>query len=360
MGGDETRYWVGFHRVQRIGPVRLRRLIERFGSLEDAWTASHRDLSSVLDSASAEAVVSGRREIDLDREMERIERAGAHVLTIADPSYPRLLKEVPSPPPVLYVRGSLTPADEKAVAIVGTRKATPYGRDVSEAMARDLAAFGVTVVSGLALGIDAQAHRGAVAAGGRTIGVLGCGVDVIYPPIHRKLYEEVAESGAVVSDYPMGTGPAGANFPPRNRIIAGLSLGIVVIEAPSRSGALITVDFAADYSRDVFAVPGSVLGEHSRGSHKVIRDGARLVTSAADVCQDLGLGTVEPGQPKQQTLPLTAEEQHLLNYLRWEPQHIDEIAEAASLSAGECGALLTMLELKGAVRDKGGQNYARA
>ena len=175
-----------------------------------------------------------------------------------------------------------------------------------------------------------------------------------------RLYDEIIEGGAVVSDYPMGTQPAAANFPPRNRIIAGLSLGIVVVEAPARSGALITVDFAADYSRDVFAVPGSVLGEHSRGSHRVIRDGARLVTSAADVCQDLGLGTVEPGQSRQQTLPLTAEEQHLLNYLRWEPQHIDEIAEAASLSAGECGGLLTMLELKGAVRDKGGQNYARA
>jgi DNA processing protein len=189
--------------------------------------------------------------------------------------------------------------------------------------------------------------------------VLGCGVDIVYPGSHRRLYEEMVEHGAIISDYPLGTGPAAVNFPPRNRIIAGLSLGIVVVEAPAKSGALITVDFAADYSRDVFAVPGSVLGEHSRGSHKVIRDGARLVTSAADVMQDLGMAVVEPGEARQQTLPMTEEEQHLMNYIRWDPQHIDEIAAAAGLTAAESAALLTMLELKGAIKDKGGQQYAR-
>jgi DNA processing protein len=359
MAGEETRYWVGFHRVQRIGPVRLRRLIERFGSLEAAWSASLRELGAVLDATSAEAVVAARREIDLDKEMERIERAGARVLTMLDPEYPRLLREVPAPPPVLYVRGTLTPQDERAVAIVGTRRATSYGLDVAHQIARDLAAFGVTVVSGLALGIDGQAHRGAIAAEGRTIGVLGCGVDIVYPGSHRRLYEEMVEHGAIISDYPLGTGPAAVNFPPRNRIIAGLSLGIVVVEAPTKSGALITVDFAADYSRDVFAVPGSVLGEHSRGSHKVIRDGARLITSAADVMQDLGMAVVEPGEARQQALPMTEEEEHLMNYIRWDPQHIDEIAAAAGLTAAESAALLTMLELKGAIKDKGGQQYAR-
>jgi len=360
MGSEDARFWVGFHRAQRIGPVRLRRLIERFGTLEAAWKATPGQLGSVLDATSVDAVVSTRSTVELDREMERVEEAGAHVLTLDDPAYPRLLKQVPGPPPVLYVRGSITAADEKAVAIVGTRRATSYGLDVAANIGRDLATYGVTVVSGLASGIDGAAHRAALAGDGRTIGVLGCGVDVVYPSAHRKLYEEMAERGAIISDYAMGTTPNGVNFPPRNRIIAGLSLGIVVIEAPAKSGALITVDFAADYGREVFAVPGNVLGEHNRGSHRILRDGARLVTSAADVLQDLGMGVVEPGQAKQQTLPLTDEEQHLLNYVRWEPQHIDEIAASASMPAHEAAALCTMLELKGAIKDKGAQQYARA
>lgn len=359
MGSEDARYWVGFQRAQRIGPVRLRRLIERFGTLEEAWRATPGQLGSVLDQASVDAVVSTRSSVELDREMDKVAKAGASVLTLDDPAYPRLLAQVPSAPPVLYVRGSITRADDRAVGIVGTRRTTSYGLDVAGGMGRDLATYGVTVVSGLALGVDGAAHRGALAADGRTIGVLGCGVDVVYPASHRKLYDEMAERGAIVSDYAMGTKPNGVNFPPRNRIIAGLSVGIVVVEAPAKSGALITVDFAADYGREVFAVPGSVLGEHNRGSHRILRDGARLVTSAADVVQDLGMGVVEPGVPKQQTLPLTAEEQHLLNYVRWDPQHIDEIAEAAGIPAHEAAALSTMLELKGAIKDKGGQTYAR-
>jgi DNA processing protein len=227
-------------------------------------------------------------------------------------------------------------------------------------MSEELARAGVTVVSGLALGIDGQAHRGALAGGGRTIAVLGSGVDIIYPHAHRELAEQIAQNGAVLSDYPPGTKPDAKNFPPRNRIIAGLSKGVVVIEAPNRSGALITVDFAADYGRDVFCVPGNVHSEYSAGCHRVLREGARLVTTAADVLDDLGMAPVLPGSAVQQAFPMTDEERHIFNYIRWEPQHIDELAAAASLTAAQCGALLTMLELKGAIRDAGGQHFVRS
>ena len=246
MPSSDARYWVGFQHVRRIGPVRLKRLIDRFGSISAAWNASQAELRTVLDDASVESIARVRSSLDLDREMERIDRLGIEVLTLGDTTYPHLLREVPNPPAVLYVKGTICDGDFKAVGMVGTRRCTAYGRQMAFTMAEELANAGVTVVSGLALGIDGQAHRGALAGGGRTIAVLGSGVDQIYPSSHRDLAAQIIENGAIISDYPPGTKPDARNFPPRNRIIAGLSRGIVVVEAPSRSGALITVDFAAD------------------------------------------------------------------------------------------------------------------
>jgi DNA processing protein len=317
-------------------------------------------LRSVLDEATVENLTRVRQTFDPERELERITGLGIEVVTLASATYPMLLREIPSPPAVLYLKGSLTDSDVKAVGIVGTRRCSAYGRQVALSMAEELARAGVTVISGLALGIDGQAHRGALAGGGRTIAVLGSGVDIVYPSGHRELAEQVAQNGAVLSDYPPGTKPDAKNFPPRNRIIAGLSKGVVVVEAPNRSGALITVDFAADYGRDVFCVPGNVQSEFSAGCHRVLRDGARLVTSAADVLTDLGMAQSEPGVAVQQSFPMTDQERHIFNYIRWEPQHIDELAAAASLTAAQCGALMTLLELKGAVRDTGGQHYVRS
>ncbi len=291
--------------------------------------------------------------------MRELEVAGISVLTLIDPSYPRLLREIPSPPSVLYYRGSLNVEDEKAVAIVGTRAVTPYGRAMAEQLGAGLARAGVTVVSGLALGVDGIAHQAALEAGGRTIAVLGGGLNRLYPHQHRSLANTITQSGAVLSEYAPDTKPEGSQFPARNRIISGLSLGVIVVEAPERSGALITVDFAADHGRDVFAVPGPVGALKSEGCNRLLRDGARLVRSADDVLADLGLGGPLVETVIQTALPLGDLERKVLDLLTSEPQHIDEIGTQADLSTHGVGALLLTMELQGLVRNVGAQYYTR-
>lgn len=356
---DGTKYWVGFGRVPFVGPARIDRLVRHFGGLGAAWHAPVAELRRILDERALGSLLKTRDALSLDAEMERIARAGVSVLTRADACYPRLLAQIPAPPPVLYLRGALVPEDEIAVAIVGTRRMTPYGQEMTTRLAGELAAAGVTIVSGLALGIDAVAHRAALAAGGRTVAVLGSGPDVVYPWQHRGLAERIVEQGAVLADYPPGRKPDAQNFPARNRIVAGLSLAVVVVEAPARSGALITVDFAADQGRDVFAVPGSVLSDASAGCFRLLRDGARLVTSADDVLEDLNLGRRREQVAVQQSLPLEEDERRLLALLGLEPQHIDELAAAANRPVAEIGGLLVTMELKGLVRNAGTQHYAR-
>lgn len=350
---------MAFHQVPYIGPARFGRLHERFGSLEAAWSASERDLLHVLDQRAAESLIKTKRTIHPQREMERIDRLGITVITIADADYPALLAQIPSPPPVIYVKGRLTPADLTAVAIVGTRRATSYGREVASRFGLAFGEAGITVVSGLARGIDGTAHEAALRGGGRTIAVFGCGVDIIYPTEHKNLAAEIVEHGAVLSDYPPGRKPDAPNFPARNRIISGLSLGVVVIEAPARSGTLITVDFAADQGREVFVVPGSVLSDFSAGGHRLLRDGARPVTTAADVMEDLRIGARREQALVQQALPLTDQERRLLNHISADPQHLDELVIAAGLSIVEGSSLITMLELKGLIRDAGSRHFVR-
>lgn len=354
---DEAKYWVAFHRVPYIGPVRLERLERHFGSLGAAWRASATSLSAVLDSRAVESLLSQRGGFDPDDELARIERLGIRPLTLRDPGYPRLLAQIPGAPPVLYVRGALTEADSAAVAIVGTRRSTAYGRDVATRIAEDLAGAGVTVVSGLARGIDAVAHQAALRSGGRTVAVLGSGPDIIYPPEHRLLAERIVEQGAVLSDYPPGRKPDAQNFPARNRIISGLSLGVVLVEAPERSGALITADFAADQGRDVFVVPGNVTSAASAGSNRLLRDGARPVTSAADVLEDLRLGN--EAAPVQVALPLDDDERRVVALLGSEPVHIDDVAAQAGMEIAQAAVVLMTLELGGAVRNVGAQHYTR-
>jgi DNA processing protein len=254
----------------------------------------------------------------------------------------------------------LLPEDGAALAIVGTRRATSYGRDVAGRLAAEFAEAGITVVSGLARGIDAAAHQASLQAGGRTIAVLGSGVDIIYPSEHKNLAAKIEEQGALVSDYPPGRKPDAPNFPARNRIISGLSLGVVVVEAPIRSGTLITVDFAADQGREVFVVPGSVLSPNSAGGHRLLREGARLVTCGADVMDDLRIGERKEHAAVQQALPLTDQERRLLNHVSADPQHLDELLIAAGLSVAEGSGLVTMLELKGLIRDAGARHFVRA
>jgi DNA processing protein len=356
---EGRKYWVGFHRVPYIGPARIQRLLDRFESLEAAWSASPGELGAVLDERSVESLVRTRATLSLDGEMERLGRLGMEVVTLGDAAYPRLLAQIPAPPPVLYFQGTLIPEDAVAVAIVGTRRSTAYGREVAGRIAGELAEAGVTIVSGLARGIDGVAHRAAVKAGGRTLAVLGSGVNVVYPAEHGNLAAEIAEHGAVVSDYAPDTKPDAVNFPPRNRIISGLSLGVVVVEAPSRSGALITCDFAADQGREVFVVPGSVLSQASAGCNRLLRDGATPVTCAADILEDLHLAQRREQTAVQQALPESEDERRLYALMTAEPQHIDELAAAANLPIAQGSVLLSMMELKGFVRNVGAQHYVR-
>lgn len=356
----ERAYWVAFHRVAYIGPARLRRLVESFGSLRAAWSAPVPELRRCLEQRAMQELLRAREELDVAAIYQDILSRGVSVSTPVDMSYPSLLAEIPAPPPVVYYRGELLETDRTAVAIVGTRRMTAYGREMTARIAGDLARAGVTIVSGLARGVDGVAHQAALDAGGRTLAVLGSGVDRIYPPEHRNLAQRITEQGAVLSDYLPDTPPDGVNFPPRNRIISGLSLGVVVIEAPDRSGALITVDFAADQGRDIFALPGQANAANSSGTNRLIREGARLVRSADDILEDLQIHQTGRTDAIQQSLPLSDDDRRLLAVLTAMPQHIDDLAELCDGTVADISSRLMMLELQGLVRNAGAQHYARA
>ncbi len=354
----EQAYLVALSQVTHIGPVRLGRLRDRFGTLDLAWRADERDLLAVLDERTCRAVLAARSRTEPAHVLERIASSGAQVVTVLDEEYPRILREIPGPPPVLYFRGSLPAQEDITVAIVGTRRSSSYGREATNRIATDLAAAGVTIVSGLAKGIDGFAHRAALEAGGRTLAVMASGVDIVYPPEHRQLAERIVDSGALISDYPPGTKPDAPNFPARNRIISGLSVATIVVEAPARSGALITVGFAADQGRDVYAVPGSILSHASDGTNRLLRQGATPLTCAADLLDDLQLSSAVPAdEPAQVAFPMTDEERAIYALVTAEPQHIDELAYSAGITISQASALMTMLELKGLVANAGAQHF---
>lgn len=356
----ERAYWLALKQLPNVGPARIRTLLERFGTIANLWQASEAEIRRAVDGKLRDHLLVSRRELDVAELYQRTTAGDVRIACWTDPDYPQLLAEIPAPPPILYYRGALIEPDTTAVAIVGTRRVTAYGREMAHRLAFDLAKAGVTIVSGMALGVDGIAHRAALEAGGRTIAVLGSGIDVLYPWQHRDLAKRIEQQGAIVSDYPPGTKPDRFNFPPRNRIISGLSLGVVVVEAPEKSGALITVDFAAEQGRDAFAVPGPVHAPASAGCLRIIRDGATMVRSADDVLEDLHLrrGVAEP-DPVQSTLPLSDDERRLLSVLTGEAQHIDDIAAKVNRSVSEVSGMLMMLQLQGVVRDAGSQFYAR-
>ncbi len=355
---NEKRYWVAFNLVRGIGAVRLQGLIQHFGDAASAWRGEPEDLRAAgLGGKVLDRLLEVRSSLDVNTLWDRIAAQGIEVITWPDERYPRRLKEIEQPPPVIYMRGSLQSEDDFAVAIVGTRRVTPYGRQVTEELAAYLAGNGITVVSGLARGVDAVAHSAALRAGGRTIGVLGSGVDRIYPPENRALAEQVIASGAILSDYPVGTAPDASNFPPRNRIISGLSLAVVVIEAGETSGALITAGFAAEQGREVFAVPGSILAPQSKGTNKLIQSGALPLLSAQDLLQALNLTRAGAQRSARQILPADEVEKQLLQALGSEPLHVDELRSQTGLPVEKVSAALVMMELKGMVRQVGAMNY---
>jgi len=349
---SELRYWIGFNRVPQIGPVRLRQLIDGLGSIELAWRAAPANLRAIgLPRPAIESLLYHRQRIDLDAEVARLDEAGVTALTWESDDYPQLLKEIDDPPPVLYVKGSFAEADAFAVAMVGTRHASTYGKELGRKLAAGLVQNGVTVVSGLALGIDGIAHRAALDAGGRTIAVLACGLDQVYPARHRDMAELIVRHGALVSDYPLGTRPEARNFPPRNRIISGLSLGTVVVEAGLRSGALITLRYALEQGRDTFAVPGSVHSKASEGTNAALKRGeAKLVTDTQDILEELHLTMAPQQQETRRIVPATPAEKNLLAHLGREPVHVDELVRRTGLPTAAVSSTLAMMELRGVVR----------
>lgn len=355
---DDKKYWIGFNLIKGIGAVRMQGLIVYFGDLESAWSASPSDLAGAgLGLKLIERVIQARGNVDLDKVWDKMEKQGIKILTWQDESYPQRLKEIDQPPPVIYIRGEYLPDDLFSVAIVGTRRVTPYGRQITEELSSFLAASGLTVISGLARGVDAIAHQTALKAGGRTIAVLGSGVDKIYPPEHRGLAEQMMERGAIISDYAPGTPPDASNFPPRNRIISGLSLAVVVVEAGETSGALITAEFAAEQGREVFAVPGSILAPQSKGTNKLIQKGALPLLSVNDLMQALDITRMDDQKAVRKIMPADATEAKLLSVLGNEPLHVDEIRNQSELPIEKVSAALALMELKGMVRQVGGMNY---
>lgn len=354
-------YWMGFNLVKGIGAVRVQGLLRAFGDLKRAWHASQGELEAVgLSAKVARSVVETRQRVNLEQLWENLTERGIKILITDDEDYPMRLKEVDQPPPVLYVRGEIKMEDALAVAIVGTRKVTAYGRQVTEELAACLAHNGVTVVSGLARGVDATAHQAALKAGGRTIGVLGSGVDQIYPPEHLNLAKQMTGAGAVISDYAPGTPPEAVNFPPRNRIISGLSLAVVVVEAGETSGALITASFAAEQGRDVLAVPGGIYTPLCKGTNRLISQGARPLLAVEEVLEVINVVRQSQQVEARQILPADPTEARLLQILELEPIHIDEICGQSGLPIETVSATLTMMELKGLVRQEGSMTYVAA
>jgi DNA processing protein len=364
LGEVELAHWVAFTCVRGIGPARFQVLLDFFGDAQTAWRAGREGLLAAgLDARTADALVSHRKtRPEPARELDLLARHGVTALPLPDPTYPALLREIYLPPSLLYVRGAFVPADEWAIAVVGTRKATSYGVQATHKLAGDLAQQQITIISGLAMGVDTAAHQATLAKGGRTIAVLGSGLDIIWPGENKKLAERIAEQGALVSEFPLGTRPEPGNFPARNRIISGLSRGVLVVEAPEKSGALITARFALDQNRDVFALPGSIFSKASDGANKLIQAGAKLVMRAEDILEELQMQQAPQQQEMREHLPGSETERVILSLLAAapEPLHSDEICRASGLPAAEVSSALLMMHLKGMIFDLGSMRYAKA
>ena len=359
----QHKYWLGFNLVDGIGAIKFRALLDYFGTVEAAWCAAEFQLKKLgLDKRSLQNFLKVRQEVDLDLVFDKVKQKKIDLLTWQTDNYPPYLQEVDAPPPLLYVQGDLLPDDEWSIAIVGTRKLTGYGRQVARDITAGLVRKGITIVSGLARGVDTVAHKTALEMGGRTIAVLGSGLDQIYPPENRQLAQQIIEQrqGAVISEYSLGTRPHAKNFPPRNRIISGMTRGTVVIEGGIKSGSLITARFALKQNREVFAVPGNINSPVSAGPNYLIQQGAKLVTCAADVLEELNMTQANEQKVVQMVLPESAEEAAILPHIDHQGRHIDEICRASGLPSAQVNSTLMILELKGIVHNVGSMQYALA
>jgi len=359
--------WLALRGLPGVGPVLFHRLIQAFGSPAQVFDTPLKELRGLRGiSPTVAQTIRGFRDWDrVEEQLSRLKAFGAQVLTLNDPLYPVRLKEIPFPPPLIFVKGEIKTEDSLALAMVGTRRASYYGTKTCRSLAQDLAYRGVTVVSGLARGIDTAAHQGSLDGGGRTIAVLGCGLDVVYPPENRELYARIPENGALVSEYVLGTPPEAHNFPRRNRLISGLALGVLVVEAGVKSGANITAQCALEQGREVLAVPGPITSPASQGPHRWIKEGAKLVTDVNDILAELPQtgAPVRPEGDRPAEAPVSPGptffrvDDPLLPLLGSEPLQLEELVQASHLPAPEVMSRLTMLELQGLVRELPGKCY---
>jgi DNA processing protein len=373
---EQILYWLALKQVSGVGAVLYKRLIEVFKTPEAVFSADEEALWAVegISESVAKNILTFHDFDAAKKEIEKIAKEEVTLLTLNHPDYPSRLLTIYDPPPILYRKQKTTNSDPYPIAMVGTRNMTSYGKMVTERIAGELARVGITIVSGFARGIDATAHRAAIAAGGRTVAVLGCGIDVIYPKEHRKLYDEILDNGVIFSEFPMGAHPEPRYFPQRNRIISGLSLGCVVCEASLKSGSLITARFALEHGREVFAVPGSIFSETSKGVHYLMQSGAKIVTDMQDILKELmpqlksfspqgwaisAAEAMPPPAPEKVLPALDEEEEKLYRILSLEPKQINTIIEESAFSASVVSYCLLGLELKGVVRQLGGQFFVR-
>jgi len=360
MESEELRYWLWWNRVPGVGPTRFYKLLEAFGSMKDAWLAVETQLAPIIGAKALTGYKQARADWDPDLELKKVDHFGFRIYCLPDPEYPPNLKRIPDPPPVLYGWGNFDYGDDIAVAIIGTRNPTPSGAFTAKDLAMQLSCQGLTIVSGMARGIDSQAHLGALEMNGRTIAVLGSGLDMPYPRENEPLMERIARQGVVFSEFPLGTEPYAKNFPARNRIISGLSLGVVVVEAAQDSGSLITAGFASEQGREVFAVPGNIENDRSKGPHKLIRQGAKLVENYQDILAELAIPQLSKAEIQAaDDQGLNELEYKIITVMKREPLHIDQILRRAALAPAQVSSTLTQLELRGLVKRYPGQLYLR-
>jgi len=358
------KYFAALNALEKITPLRFTRLLKFFhNDAEQIWKATrHQWQEAGIEFKALSEIFVAKEKIDVEANFTKLQKLGVKVLPISSEEYPKLLREIYDAPPVLLIRGEFPqPVDEFAIAVVGSRILSTYGRQATIEITRGLSQAGACIVSGLALGADAVAHQTALDCGGRTVAILGNGIDTIYPPRNQKLGEDILKKGgSIISEFPIGTAPNAYNFPLRNRIIAGLSRGVVVSEGKEKSGSLITASLANEFGREVFAVPGSIFSENSIGPNRLIQQGAKPIISAADVLESLGFENMEEKMKVREVIADTPEEAKLLKILGKMPQNIDKISRESGLLAGEISSVLSLMEMKGLAKNLGGMNWVRS
>jgi DNA processing protein len=365
LTSSELKSWLALSTVPNVGAIRFVSLVKHFGSPDAVLSASEKELSEFPEIGTVIASnIKGKVDWELaEKQLELIEKNQVQLLTFKEEFYPENLKSIYDPPPFLFIRGNIKKEDKNAIAVVGCRMASPYGKQITEKIGRELAKRGITIVSGLARGIDSISHLSALKENGRTIAVFGSGLDVIYPPENKKLVERIVQNGAIISEFLLGTKPEAPNFPRRNRLISGLSLGVVIVEAGAKSGALLTAQSALEQNREVFAIPGNIGAKNSEGTNRLIKQGAKLVTSVEDILEELNLITSvqqkEKNQIEKDLSQLSEMEKNIYNLIMNEPYHIDKIAQETSMTTSCALSTLLSLELKGFIKQLSGKMFVR-